>query len=375
MLSNIILQLDTHVRPFVETIMNCMSTLWSSSRQPLIQATILHTLASLVQALDSADVVTLYPHLQAALTLSVDTQSPAFVSLHDEGMYLWFSLVQQFPRGSNDSATRSLVELFTKLPALVDSCVKQQQQILATLSLNRDLDISSQNVKQMLQMSDCHQIQQAMHIVHAYLLWGGSTFVEQHLSVLTQLFEMAIEYSTRGPKLEPALAALSTFLQMFPTQAPHTLQHVLKRLVLSLFRYFKDKEVSCSILTLLCRVLLHTRDVFFNLFQELSSQTSSSEYGLTSSGGGNNSSGFGLSPSSSSSSSSSSSLTQYLQFWLLKVICSDFRFTLTSFAHRIPFFKDSVFISFVHEHHIYFHSLIHSHLFAIRSPLHSPLHS
>jgi len=296
LLSVILMNLGNHVRRFVDTILKCVSGLWQTSRQPLLQAAILSVLASLVEALDSADVIKLYPQLQSVLTLSVDVQSPAFLHLHDEGLHLWFNILQQIPSNSPaDTITRSLLDLFAKLPAILDrSSDKPQQHESANQLLQLDTQ-SSSSANSLTQPTtyDGHQIQEVMHVLHAYLLWGGTTLVEQHLAAVTHLFTVAAESSTRGPKMETVLATLTTFLQMFPTQAPRVLLPVFKRLLLSLFRYFKDNEVGHIIVTLLSRVLLHAPDIFSQLFQEFST-------------------------TANSSTSSSSLFTQYIQLWLNK---------------------------------------------------------
>lgn len=194
LVSKLITYLRGRITPYVETIIQSLSDLWVVCQQKnknLLKPSIIGILNSLTESLK--DIRSVWSILNQMCTYSIDLNNPESVFLLEDGLRLWYSMVQQ-----SDSWNDDLNAMYPHLKPIYEK-----------------------------HKSDYNVIPLIIRLIEAHIFVGQLPLLNIHGLELVQMLERLV--TTRKLSLQTQVYdLLSNFIQMFPTEAPPVLRKALQ---------------------------------------------------------------------------------------------------------------------------------------------------
>ena len=257
LLSVVIDTLEDKIAPYAQHIIATVSRLWAHADQrQMLRASILRNLASLMSALpNDPNLPQIITHLLPLIDLSTDlSRSTDYLILHEEGLNLWFKVLQLTAPSSLETPQR---DFFTRQLSRVEPIMNntiEQMTHLAHDTHSRQLKLNKH--------SEGYQIPMLFRILHAYLMLGQTPFIELHRELLVRLFVHGIQHTRKSPKLEHILLCLTSLMQLLGSQVRvlRLFEPVFVQLYRSLCTQFKDTNGGHMICAVFARLALLDRE-------------------------------------------------------------------------------------------------------------------
>lgn len=234
-LSFIVERMGSDVRPFAESLMRYLPQLWDTcGDHNMLRCAIISCFVHLVEGLGTLS-ESLQPFLLPMIGLSSDVSQPPHVYLLEDGLDLWWAILE-----NTSLCTPELLTVAANLLPL--------------------LEYHSENLRTSLQITEAYIILSPEPFLKRY----GQSLVKTFLSTMTDMKSEAINYM---------LKVVDTTFIVFPEDAPVLFQPLLPK-VLSLALQEGELPISLSIyFSLLSRVILHNQSCFGKALQERANQT------------------------------------------------------------------------------------------------------
>ena len=228
LLSLLIERLGERVSPHIGGLVSVLPTIWQAAEgQSLVRIQVLVALQRLVVTLGEAS-SSLYPTVLPMLTYSIDVTQPESVTLAEDGMAVWQSLMRQAP--SAHAQLTCLVPGFLPL-------------------LARGFD----------------QLDEANSILQSYVLLYGRTFMEQYSQVVTGFLDLVIgNVKEKGMLL--TLPLIDMVMTLFPAESPMLMRPFLLRLLGAILHESESNLVCGGASSIVGRLLLIDVQAFAEFF-------------------------------------------------------------------------------------------------------------
>lgn len=193
LISKYIIYLKHRISPYVNVIIQSMSNLWSfcdTKEKNILKGSIINILSSLTESLP--DHRSIRSTLIQICDISTDITKPDTSSYLEEGLKLWYNIIQQ-----SDNFSEDVIGLYPRLSHIYNKYYD-------------DKNITSITIR----------------ILETYIIVGEMNFLNMYGEDVISLFYRLIE---SGKSFISSInESLVTFIQMFPNDAPQPLYEVLK---------------------------------------------------------------------------------------------------------------------------------------------------
>eukprot|EP01126_Amoeba_proteus_P050466 TRINITY_DN5960_c0_g1_i9.p1 TRINITY_DN5960_c0_g1~~TRINITY_DN5960_c0_g1_i9.p1 ORF type:complete len:885 (+),score=192.22 TRINITY_DN5960_c0_g1_i9:561-3215(+) len=239
-ISNVIVKMGEAIRPYMTRLLANMNTLWDLSQEKkLVLAGIIRILGDLVAALVGS-AMELEQTLLPFLEMTLDRERNRYLEVLDEGLMLWWYMLQQSPFLSMNMEKR-----FVSLETLL-------------IESNGDTEI----------------FQSVINVMIAYVLTGKQAFFNSHLNQILELLRLCLSETHRNSTIVATTEFLKICVRTFAADGVIKLQQPL----MSLFCLFLspqcpsakvmnkgDRSATCSIASLFFELFLGHERLFFHI--------------------------------------------------------------------------------------------------------------
>ncbi|XP_065059985.1 importin-11-like [Rhopilema esculentum] len=218
------------MKPYATALCQYLPHLWADSAEHnMLRCVVVSTLRHIVEALGSESVV-LHPLLLSVIHLSTDHTQPSHVYLIDDGLELWFAVMQNSP-----VMTEDFLAAFAVLPAILEQ--------------------TSENFKT------------CVSIIESYILLDALNVLKIHSSSLVGIIDTLL-----GQMKDEGNILLSELIQklliLLPNETSILFETVLSKILKIILEDKEYPRVMTSYLTIFGYVLLHNSTIFFNMLQK-----------------------------------------------------------------------------------------------------------
>ncbi|XP_013780751.1 importin-11-like [Limulus polyphemus] len=233
-LSFIIERVGSQIRPHAAALVRYLPHLWDmSSHHNMLRCAIISTLVHLVQGLGTLS-EKLQSFLLPVIAHSTDVNEPPHVYLLEDGLDLWWAVIENSPGSSPD-----LLQLAGSIFPL--------------------LELGSENLRTCL------------HIVQGYILLAPQEFLQNYgQNLVSSCCSMITDIRPEGMVL--VMRCVEVVLRVFPEEGSDLFHPLLSTVLSSLLQNEDFPMVASMYLSLLARVILHNQRVFAKLLQDKASE-------------------------------------------------------------------------------------------------------
>lgn len=237
----VIERMEEQIRPYTPSLVHYLPLLWQASDDHnLLRCAIINNLSLIVQGLGS-ETRSLYDFLIPVIHASTDVNHEQHIYLWEDALDLWLITLH-----ASSQMTPELLQLFQNLLPLLES--------------------GSEALKTCLK------------IIEAYVVIDAGAFLQKYHSMLGQTITTLLqELKTEGEVF--IFKLLSNMLRVCPHETIDIFKHVFVDVIKSLANFSGEQTNPCPSLycihiVMISRLVIHSHQVFFQLVDEISHQTS-----------------------------------------------------------------------------------------------------